>query len=530
MNMKLHHLPFLLFVFFISILPGSELHAQWIVSFESLTGFEKAMEFQQNQDSDLNFKQLHPSYPVYSVDADVPLKVLEQLPYITAIQRNGKNKTRETVPNDTLYYQQWQLEHLEMPKAWDFGTGGQTRNGHDIVIAVMDEEFNPEHGDIIDNLWVNKDEIPDDGIDNDNNGYTDDYLGYDFLKNSDDHTSLAGSHGISVSGIIGARTNNSTGIAGMNWDIKMMWMAPVRNDEYVLKELMYIHDQRKRWNESNGQEGSLIVAANMSFGADGVPADSFPVLCGFMDSLGSVGVLPIGAGPNRGVNIDEVGDKPTDCKSPYLLAVTNSDDGDNLERDAGYGPIGIDVSAPGENSFTTKRTQGYGGFDGTSASAPYVSGLIGLIYHTMCEEMLDQVRTNPAAVASAVKEAVIAGSIITPGLQGMIVGGRISPLNTYEYLKTNYCVSPGDSGIEIEGGYFNSDDGSLTINIFNGNAEGLTMRVFDMLGRLIFEEDLNPSLNTQYDHVIDANWPAASYLVSIEGQDETASLIVIKSK
>jgi hypothetical protein len=84
---------------------------------------------------------------------------------------------RDTEPNDPTYINQSDMRLIGMPKAWDIATGGVTANGDTIVAAIIDEGFETNHPDLIANLFHNKLEIPDDGIDNDENDYIDDYLG-----------------------------------------------------------------------------------------------------------------------------------------------------------------------------------------------------------------------------------------------------------------------------------------------------------------------------------------------------------------
>ena len=74
-----------------------------------------------------------------------------------------------------------------MPDVWDITTGGTAPNGDDIVVAVFDDGFESIHRDLINNVWTNEGEIPQNGIDDDNNGFVDDYVGWNFSQGNDDH-------------------------------------------------------------------------------------------------------------------------------------------------------------------------------------------------------------------------------------------------------------------------------------------------------------------------------------------------------
>jgi hypothetical protein len=147
--------------------------------------------------------------------------------------------------------------------------------------------FFQNHSDLTDNLWKNHKEIPGNGIDDDGNGYVDDYEGWNAVSQNGNVYS-SGSHGLNVAGIIGARGNNEMGVSGMNWDIKIMQirLSQVREDN-VLRAYEYALSHRKRYNESGGIEGAFVVATNSSWGIDrGRPEDA-PLWCAFYDSLGN---------------------------------------------------------------------------------------------------------------------------------------------------------------------------------------------------------------------------------------------------
>ena len=90
----------------------------------------------------------------------------------------------------------------------------------DIVVGVIDSGTDYTHPDLADNIWVNTGEIPDNGIDDDQDGYIDDVIGWNFFKNTNDPMDNE-YHGTHVSGIIAARGNNEIGISGIAWNTKI---------------------------------------------------------------------------------------------------------------------------------------------------------------------------------------------------------------------------------------------------------------------------------------------------------------------
>ncbi|MFN8338620.1 MAG: S8 family serine peptidase [Saprospiraceae bacterium] len=146
----------------------------------------------------------------------------------------SQNKTisYRTNPNDSLYSKQWQYNNIganggvagadmDMDLAWDIAKGGLTPSGDTIVICVIDDGINNQHEDIKGNLWYNHHEIPNNDIDDDNNGYVDDFQGWN-VGTDDDDVYSGGGHGTPVSGIIGAVGNNKIGVSGVNWKVKIM--------------------------------------------------------------------------------------------------------------------------------------------------------------------------------------------------------------------------------------------------------------------------------------------------------------------
>lgn len=352
------------------------------------------------------------------------------------VSPNRRLNTRK-IPDDPEFTKQWQYLNTgstggiagadnDMDLAWDITTGGLTPAGDTIVICVIDDGVNINHEDMKANLWVNRHEIPGNNIDDDNNGYTDDYLGWNALK-SNDTIFTDGGHGTPVAGIIGARGNNGIGVSGVNWNVKLMIVDyGSATEANALAAYGYAYTMRKLYNETNGAKGAFVVATNASWGVDDTKAEEAPLWCSLFDALGKIGILNCGATTNNDTDVDVKGDLPTSCTSDYLISVTNLNKSDAKVTSAGYGRISIDLGSYGQQAYTVTRT-GYGFFGGTSGATPHVTGVIGLLYSTPCSVFSDLVKNQPDKAALVARDMILHGVSPLPGLQGITTtGGKLN--------------------------------------------------------------------------------------------------------
>lgn len=359
---------------------------------------------------------------------EVKMDQLWKNPDVRVIQNNHTNITlREAIPDDPYFSQQWAPAIISLPQAWEeFTTGGVTATGDTIVVAVIDGGTDWTHEDL--NCWINTHEIPNNGIDDDNNGYVDDYRGW----NAYNHNGYVGSshHGTHVSGIIGAVGNNEIGVCGVNWNVKVMSICGSSSDESIVVEAYsYALEMRARYNETNGEEGAFIVSTNSSFGVDYGNPDDYPIWCSMYDEMGNVGILSCGAGPNLNVNVDVVGDVPSTCPGNYLIGITNTTSQDVKNSGAGYGINNIDIGAPGTSIYSTTPNNNYGNSTGTSMATPQVSGTIALMYAALPEEMMQVCKSDPALFCLSVRQSLFDGADHLTSLDGLVASGR--RLNAY---------------------------------------------------------------------------------------------------
>lgn len=378
------------------------------------------------------------------------LYVLQRTAGVQFAQANHIVRERVTTPDDSFYGQQWHHNEnndhdIDTDLAWDITTGGFTSTGDEIVACVVETGGAKwDQADILPNHWVNENEIPDNGIDDDENGYVDDYDGWNITGDSDNIAT--GNHGTQVSSMIGAKGNNASGITGVNWDVKIMQVQMGGISEAnVVEAYTYPLKMRKLYNQTGGQRGAFVVVTNSSWGTDfGQPADA-PIWCAMYDSLGTYGVLSCGATSNSELNIDAVGDLPTACPSEYLISVTATDDGD-VRQFSGYGQTTIDLGAPGDQVYLAGNTT-YGNTSGTSFASPCVAGGVALLYSAPCTSIMAIAYADPAMAASMVKGYVLDGVDAVSNLTTeTLTGGRLNVNNSLNLLIENCsngdCIAP----------------------------------------------------------------------------------------
>lgn len=375
---------------------------------------------------------------------------------VVAAQGNRPVSLR-AVPNDLSYSLQWQYNNLTNPnadldaeQAWDITTGGLTVNGDTIVVAVIDDGLDTTHTDFGDNLWVNRAEIPGDSIDNDNNGYVDDYLGWNVYTNNDDIKDgfWGGWHGTPVAGIVGAKGDNNLGVTGVNWNVKVMIIVGGPGEANAIASYGYVLSHRRKYNQSEGSEGAYIVSTNASWGIDFGQPSSAPLWCNIYDSLGVEGVLSCGATINDNQDVDVVGDLPTACPSDYLISVTNMDQTDMKVNQAGYGDSTIDIGSYGAGTYTVAQNNSYGGFGGTSGATPHVTGTIGLMYSMACDKLIDLARSNPDSAAFLFRKILFRSAVPNVSLTGLVsTDGKLNMLSALQAVE-NYCDSLNTIGLD----------------------------------------------------------------------------------
>jgi len=502
-------------------------HSDWIVKFD-----KKPSEYTLKNKSTIvsSIEVLSPTLNVYNIKtvSEVDEDILQkQFSNIESISHNAKLENRSVTPNDDLFRDQWSLNLINADRVWEETTGGVSIDGYPVVIAILDDGYDINHEDLIQNYWINNEEIPNDNIDNDNNGFIDDVKGVNIQTNTGTHSTVL--HGTQVAGIIGAKGNNGIGVSGVNWNTKILPVSGVSNIGEIIKGLEYLYNLKKKFIESNGRDGANIVVNNFSGGIRFRFPSDFPSWCEQYDLLGSVGILSVGAVANADFDVEIEGDLPTLCESDYLIMVTNTNEADVKVLDAAFGSKSVDLAAPGERIISTGIGGQYDDISGTSASAPHVAGSIGLLYTIPCEGIPVAIENNPSAFALSVKNAILNGVDKLPSLENTVSKGRLNVFNSVFELNEN-CGEAGIEELQISSVYPNlihNSHKSFTIKIdYKTDVFGIhDVYIHNMKGQLVHKESFNPNIfgSRTLELLLNRQMDAGVYALSIVESDRVAS-------
>ena len=310
------------------------------------------------------------------VSIDKVLQELRKDPNIEWAEPNYMRYPLE-VPNDPQFPQQWHLRNtgqgggtpgadIHAEAAWDI-----TKGDAQVVIAVLDTGVDYSHPDLQENMWHNAGENPNNGLDDDGNGYIDDYYGIDCITNSGDPTDQVG-HGTHVAGIIGAVSNNAVGVSGINWRVSLMALKFMGSEGGTvadeLKCISYILDQKSK--------GVPIRVVNASFGSSEASYFEEEAIA----KLEEAGIILSAAAGNDGRQIGKsYHNYPAEYGLLNIISVAASDNMDRLASFSNYGLHSVDLAAPGVGILSSYLHGNYKSESGTSMAAPQVSGAIGLL-------------------------------------------------------------------------------------------------------------------------------------------------------
>lgn len=256
-------------------------------------------------------------------------------------------------PNDMLYTNLWALQNTGQLLIGVSGTPGddikflpasalaRTAGTNPPVVAVIDSGVDYRHPDLASNIWINTAENPTNGLDNDGDGYVNDYYGYDFADNKSDPID-SGFHGTHVSGTIAAVGNNGIGVIGVNYQAKIMCLRVSSDgeslpDSAVIEAIQYATMMKER--------GVNVVAINESFGGGG----SNSVDIAAMTSAGTAGIIFCTAAGNNSSDNDITAFYPASYRLPNQIVVAATDQNDALASFSNYGASTVDLGAPGVN-------------------------------------------------------------------------------------------------------------------------------------------------------------------------------------
>ena len=315
-------------------------------------------------------------------------------------------------PNDPSFSSQWGLNIIGAQTAWNYFSSGSN-----IVIAIVDDAIERTHADLSPNLWVNPGEIANNGIDDDNNGYVDDINGYDVGSNDNNPNppSTQYDHGTHVAGIASARSNNGVGVASIGFSCKLMCVKATNSATSI----------------TNGYDGIVYAAnsgakiINCSWGGPGYSTTGQNVI----NYAWNKGCIIIAAAGNDNVSSQFY---PAAFNNVISVAATSSNDA--KASFSNYGTW-IDISAPGNNIYSTIVGNSYGNKSGTSMASPMVAGLAGLMWSL-----------NPSMPRADLINCLLTTATNinaqNPGYSGQLGSGRINAAQAMQCVSTTLNNPP----------------------------------------------------------------------------------------
>lgn len=356
------------------------------------------------------------SYQIYAFDSREELAdgldTLAADKTVTLVQPNYSYEGQAVSTSDALAGKQWALSNdgtfqaqgqtggypvLNAPDTrrsgrWNHFTQGSTSTGgqrtavagidvnaqaawslyngkREVVVAIIDTGIDTTHEDLSSAIWVNADEIPDNGIDDDGNGYIDDVNGWNFYSgNNQVYTGSEDSHGTHGAGTIAASANNGVGIAGLvpGDQVKIMPVKALGGTEGSGTTASLV--QAIRYAEANG-----AVICNLSLGSTENDRALY-------QAMASSNMLFVVAASNDASNTDATPVYPAAYDLDNILSVANLSYDGRLHSTSNYGATSVDLAAPGTSILSTTPGNGYSYMTGTSMAAPMVTAAAAMVY------------------------------------------------------------------------------------------------------------------------------------------------------
>lgn len=340
-------------------------------------------------------------------------------PKVSEDGQTPPEEPKEKLPND-LHPEQWALRNknvrgglegadISAGEAWKATTGGG-KNGP--IVAVIDSGIDAFHEDLKDNMWVNPNEERN-RKDDDWDGFIDDIHGLNAVDGTGNIFDEVG-HGTHVAGIIGAVGNNETGIAGVNWDTRLMGVKIADGERVSLVAAI------------NGTLYATERGARIANHSWGGPRRN-PIL---EDVMKSSPMLHVCAAGNSQKDSDIHHFFPAGFDAPNIMSVGASTRRDNALFFSNWGANTVDVHAPGARVYSTLPVHKYGELSGTSMASPHVAGVAALIADKF-----------PEASNQEIKDRIMYGSDPLDEMRTLSVsGGR---LNAHSALEDDK-VAPAD--------------------------------------------------------------------------------------
>jgi subtilisin family serine protease len=280
---------------------------------------------------------------------------LSRDPAVETAEPNYLRWVTTTTFNDTYFANLWALQNtgqsvngtagtagddIRFVAAWGLAQPTPTTTNRPVV-AVIDTGADYTHPDLAGNMWINPGEIAGNGVDDDGDGYVDDYYGYDFADNLPNPTDSA-FHGTHVAGTIAAIGNNQLGVIGVDYQAKIMALRASSDgnslpDSAIIEAIEYATMMKGR--------GANIVAINESFGGGGSNSTERAA----MQAAGTAGIIFCCAAGNNTSDNDTTAFYPASYRLSNMIVVAATDQNDALASFSDYGTNTVDLGAPGVN-------------------------------------------------------------------------------------------------------------------------------------------------------------------------------------
>jgi len=339
-------------------------------------------------------------------------------------------------PNDPFFASMTHLQRIGLPDAWDLVKGEQGN----VIIGIVDGGTDWRHVDLQDNVWTNPGETPDNGVDDDGNGFVDDVHGWNFSNNSSDPTGLStqpnnSNHGTFVAGLAAAVTDNQQGVTGSSWNATFMPISgacPQQDDAICFGYPGIVYA---------ATNGAQVI--NASWGGpessdQGERAIDFAV---------EMGALVVAAAGNDGLNVDLTPFFPANFSKVLSVGATSK----NSDGKAGFSNYGIsvDIFAPGVSVESTSTGGLFGASSGTSFASPIVAGIAALVKTLNPGFSVDQLREQVRVTGDNIDAA-------NSNFAGRLGRGRVNALRAVSVTDLpairvtdgSFTETDGDGGIE----------------------------------------------------------------------------------
>jgi subtilisin family serine protease len=297
--------------------------------------------------------------------------------------------------------------------AWGLTTGSTN-----VIVAVVDTGIRYTHQDLAANLWRNPGEIPDNGIDDDEDGYVDNMHGINAIAGTGDPMDDNG-HGTHVAGTIGASANDGHPHVGVAWNVRLLACKAFDSEGGSASQEAYVSDTIECIAFAVSKGARII---NASYGAPAYSRTEFEAIRAARDQ----GVLFVASAGNdrNGQNNDTswLRSYPASHALENVISVAALDRSDNLASFSHFGPNSVHLGAPGVDIYScvNNSDSAYGALQGTSMATPHAVGAAALI-----------LAEHPAASVVELRRRILNGVVPIPSLTNKTVtGGRLNVFNS----------------------------------------------------------------------------------------------------